>query len=72
MTTKTAKQLAKILFTDDSGRAPEVPVERDGHRAYAGWVRAAGEAGDADTSRDLAAVDEDEFAAEWDRLAKTF
>jgi hypothetical protein len=64
----TAENLAKILYTDDLGRAPEVPVERDGGRAYDAWQRAAGQAGDEKTVTDLAAVDRADFAAAWNRL----
>ena len=65
-----AEKLAKILYTDDMGRADEVPVERDGLRAYDGWVRASGQAGDRQTADDLAAVDRAEFAAAWDALVE--
>ena len=70
MTTKTAEQLAKILFSDDLSRADEVPVERDGGHAYDAWERAAGQAGDEQTSTDLAAVDRAAFAAAWDALVE--
>jgi hypothetical protein len=63
-----AERLAKLLFDDDMGRADEVPIERDGSRAYDAWVRAAGQAGDEQTSSDLASVDRDAFAAAWDGL----
>jgi len=67
MTTE-AKKLARDLYNDDMSRADEVPVERDGHKAYDGWLRGSGEAGDRDTSEALAAVDRDEFAAAWEDL----
>ncbi len=67
--TMTAEKLAKSLFADDMGRADDVPVERDGERAY-GWVRAAGEAGDRETATALAGVDRSEFAAAWDALVE--
>jgi len=66
----TAEKLAKSLFADDLGRADDVPVERDGERAYDGWVRAAGEAGDRETATALAGVDRSEFAAAWDALVE--
>lgn len=69
MTTQTAKRLAETLYQDDMSRADEVPVERDGHRAYDGWVRASATAGDRDTAEALEHVDRDEFAAAWDALA---
>lgn len=66
-----ARTLAGRLYRDDTSRAPEVPVEQDGARAYDGWVRAAATAGDSDTSADLDAVDRAEFAAAWDDLIET-
>jgi hypothetical protein len=69
MTTQTAKRLAEALYQDDMSRADEVPVGRDGHRAYDGWVRASATAGDRDTAEALEHVDRDEFAAAWDALA---
>lgn len=61
-----ARKLARQLFRDDMSRAPEVPVTRDGHAAYDGWRRAAGEAGDRETVDALRSVDRDEFAAAWE------
>ena len=52
-------------------RADEVPVQRDGYRAYDGWRQASSDAGDADTREALEAVDRDDFAAEWTALAET-
>ena len=73
MTTQTAAvsaaRLARILYTDDCARSAEVPVAGDGEAAYDGWVRAAGQAGDTDTSADLAAVDRAALARAGDALA---
>lgn len=63
-----SKKLARQLYRDDMSCADEVPVARDGEKAYDGWVRAAGEAGDRDTAEALESADRDVFAAEWDRL----
>lgn len=63
-----SKQLARQLFRDDMSRADEVPVQRDGAKAYAGWVRAASDAGDRDTLAALKECDADDFAEEWNRL----
>jgi len=65
-----AERIAKILFSDDMSRADEVPVERDGGRAYDAWRRAAGQAGDQRTAADLAAVDRTAFAAAWEALVR--
>jgi hypothetical protein len=65
-----ASKLARQLYTDDLSRADEVPVQRDGHRAYDGWLRAASEAGDRDTREALEAVDRDAFAAAWNALVE--
>lgn len=66
---ETAAKLASALYRDDMSRADEVPVETDGLRAYDGWLCAAGEAGDSDTSEALRAVDRYDFAAAWERLS---
>jgi hypothetical protein len=63
-----SKRLARQLYRDDMSRADEVSVQRDGHKAYEGWVRASSDAGDRDTRDALEAADQDAFAAEWDRL----
>lgn len=63
-----AIKLARALYRDDVSRADEVPVQRDGGRAYDGWVTAAADAGDTDTATDLAGVDRADFAAAWDAL----
>lgn len=64
-----ASRLARRLYRDDLSRANEVPVERDGAKAYDTWVTGARAAGDQDTIDALAAVDRDEFAAAWEALA---
>lgn len=61
-----ARTLAYKLFRDDQGRADEVPVATDGHRAYDGWLQASSDAGDTDTREALEAVDRDAFAAAWE------
>ena len=66
----TAEKLAETLYRDDLGRASEVPVERDGHKAYAGWLKGAHAAGDSDTLAALQSVDEDDFARAWERLVQ--
>ena len=63
-----SRQLARQLFRDDMSRADEVPLVREGRKAYSTWLRAASDARDRDTLEALEAVDEDVFAAEWDRL----
>jgi hypothetical protein len=65
---QAAKKLARQLYRDDLSRADEVPVERDGAKAYDGWLQASSDAGDSDTIDALESVDRDDFAAEWDRL----
>lgn len=66
----TANKLARQLHNDDMLRADEVPVQRDGHKAYDGWFRAASDAGDRDTLETLESVDREEFAAVWNRLTE--
>jgi hypothetical protein len=68
-----ANTLAQILFNSDASRSDEVPVESNGYLALAGWERAAAEAGDTQTSSDIAvfrglAQLEQQFADEWERL----
>ena len=64
----TAAQVARVLYDDDMSRADEVPVERDGATAIAGWMRSAGEAGDTDTVDDIRAAGESAVAAAWDAI----
>jgi len=63
-----SKKLAHQLFRDDLSRAEEVAVERNGRRAYEAWLAASSDAGDGETREALEAADEDEFAAEWERM----
>ena len=67
MATK-AQKLARDLYDNDMERADEVPVERDGRKAYDGWSKGASDAGDHYTTAALAEVDRDEFAAAWEAL----
>lgn len=67
--TEQSKKLARQLYRDDVSRADEVPVQRDGRKAYEGWVQASSDAGDRDTLEALEAADPDAFAAEWSQLA---
>lgn len=60
-----AKKLARQLYRDDLSRADEVPVQRDGYRAYDTWLQASSDAGDTYTREALESVDRDEFAAAW-------
>lgn len=46
---RLAQALARRLITDDRGRAPEVPVRREGALAIHAWWESAAEAGDQDT-----------------------
>jgi hypothetical protein len=65
-----AKELAAILFSDDTSRERNdgIPVMPDGRRAYRYWVSASVDAGDDDTLGDLSSVSEDDFASEWEAL----
>ena len=65
-----ARALARALYRDDMSRADETPVERDGYKAYAGWLAASTAASDTDTQGDLLAVDRDDFAAAWNALVE--
>lgn len=63
-------KLARQLYRDDLSRADEAPIQRDGRKAYDGWLQASRDAGDTETRDALLAVDRDDFAAAWDALVE--
>lgn len=64
----TTRELVEKLFEIDYANSDEIPVQSNGLKAYQGWVKSSGEAGDYEISSELAAIDESEFAAEWESL----
>lgn len=74
-----SRKLARELFDDDMSRVENaddvrggsvtVTVERDGHKAFEGWLQASRDAGDHETRDALLAVDRDVFAGEWNALS---
>lgn len=65
-----AGTLARALFRDDMDRADETPVERNGYKAFDGWLQAAKDAADTQTRDALLGVDRDAFARAWGELVE--
>ena len=67
----TAQDLARDLYEQDKAHVDETAaVERDGATAIAGWLRAAGAAGDLDLVRAIKIAGTDAVAIEWDKLVE--
>lgn len=65
---QTARKLARELYSDDLSREPEVPIQRDGGKAYDAWLGSASDGCDTDTRDALMAVDRADFAAAWETI----
>lgn len=67
----TVQELVQILFSQDKEIADEngCDVEKDGLKAYDGWLQASSSAGDSQTRKNLKSVDRIEFAQAWEDLA---
>ena len=67
---KAAAKLARDLYRDDMSRADEVPVQRDGRKAYNRWLEGSSDACDTDTKDALLSVDRNDFAVAWEECVE--